>query len=180
MTQDAGAMAVHATGDAMSDAETTMAESTGAQVAKSESPAFARRGPPVARWSRLRAFGLIACLVGVAGFEMSRAVPASPASDSRPYDTKLLRLAELIGSIHYLSVLCAKGPEAAWRDRMMALLDAEGTSAVRGAMLTHRFNRGYRNYSRNYRDCTPTAETTVTRFFSEAAELTEDLLRTSR
>jgi uncharacterized protein (TIGR02301 family) len=122
----------------------------------------------------------VVCALLAAGAVLAAATPAMAASDSRPYDAKLLRLAELIGSIHYLGVLCDRDTGQAWRDRMTALLEAEGTSALRRSMLTQRFNRGFRNYSRSYRDCTATAQATVKSFITEAAGLTEALLSAAR
>ena len=56
-------------------------------------------------------------------------------------------------------------------------MDAEGTSALRRARLTRSFNRGYQGYSRTYRTCTPSAETAVKRFFAEATQLADELVR---
>lgn len=113
---------------------------------------------------------------GIATLVSARPAAAAPASaDSRPYDTKLLRLAELLGAIHYLRELCGANEGQFWRDTMMEVMKTEGSSAVRRARLTRSFNQGYRNYSRTYNVCTPTAKANIDRFLAEGAELASGL-----
>ena len=99
------------------------------------------------------------------------------AQETRPYDDKLLRLSEILGAVHYLRELCGADEGQLWRDRMRELMEAEGTTALRRARLTRSFNRGYQGYSRTYRTCTPSAETAVTRFFAEASQIADELMR---
>ena len=56
---------------------------------------------------------------------------------------------------------------------MRELMDAEGSSALRRAKLTRSFNNGYRSYSRTYNSCTPSAQTAITRFLTEGAEIAD-------
>ena len=105
--------------------------------------------------------------------------PATAAGqDQRPYDERLLRLTEVLGSIHYLRELCGANEGQLWRDRMRELLDADTPSALRRARLTRSFNTGYRNFSRTYTSCTPTAQTTAAKFLTEAAQIADNLVRT--
>lgn len=99
------------------------------------------------------------------------------AQDSKPYDDKLMRLSEILGAVHYLRELCGADEGQLWRDRMRELIEAEGTTALRRAQLTRSFNKGYMGYSRTYRACTPSAETAVKRFLSEATDLATELVR---
>jgi uncharacterized protein (TIGR02301 family) len=103
--------------------------------------------------------------------------PAIAASDTKPYDDRLLRLSEILGAIHYLRELCGANEGQYWRDRMRDLMEAEGSSALRRAKLTRAFNQGYRSYSRTYNTCSPSAQTAITRFLSEGSELSEGLLK---
>ena len=100
------------------------------------------------------------------------------AADSKPYDDRLMRLAEVLGAVHYLRELCEAGEGQLWRERMRELLQAEGSTALRRARLTRSFNQGYRSYSRTYSTCTPSAKTAIERFLSEGAQLTESLVKT--
>lgn len=123
-----------------------------------------------ARWkSALPLLSIVIVLLAPAGMVS--------AQDSRPYDDKLLRLSEILGAVHYLRELCGADEGQLWRDRMRELMDAEGTSALRRARLTRSFNRGYQGYSRTYRTCTPSAETAIKRFFAEANQLADELMR---
>jgi uncharacterized protein (TIGR02301 family) len=97
--------------------------------------------------------------------------------DSKPYDERLLRLAEVLGAVHYLRELCGANDGQLWRDRMRELMEAEGSSALRRAKLTRSFNNGYRSYSRTYSTCTASAQTAITRFLAEGADIAEGLTK---
>lgn len=101
-----------------------------------------------------------------------------PTLENRPYDDRLTRLAELLGAVHFLREICGSNDGQLWRDKMRELLDAEGSSALRKARLTRSFNTGYWSYARTYTSCTPSAQTAVTRFVTEAAQLAENMVRT--
>lgn len=100
------------------------------------------------------------------------------APENKPYDDKLVRLAEILGAVHYLRELCSANEGQYWRERMQEILTAEGSSALRRAKLTRSFNQGYRSYSRTYLSCTPSAQTAINRFMSEGVQLSEGLLKT--
>jgi uncharacterized protein (TIGR02301 family) len=103
---------------------------------------------------------------------------AAAAPDGKPYDDRLMRLSEILGAVHYLRELCGANEGQAWRERMQQLMDAEGTSALRKARLSRAFNQGYRSYSRTYNNCSPSAQTAITRFLAEGAELSDGLVNT--
>jgi uncharacterized protein (TIGR02301 family) len=96
---------------------------------------------------------------------------APPPPDDRPYDNKLLRLAEILGAVHYLRELCGAQDGQLWREQMRDILKNEGTTAVRRAKLVNSFNDGYRGYRRTYRTCTSSATLAVTRFSTEGAQI---------
>lgn len=114
------------------------------------------------------------------GAALTATVPARAraAPDTKPYDTRLLRLAEILGAVHYLRELCGANEGQLWRDRMKELIDAEGSSPLRRAKLTKSFNLGYSSYSRTYNSCTPSAQTAIARFIQEGAELADAMVRT--
>ncbi len=105
--------------------------------------------------------------------------PVVAASDTKPYDDKILRLSEILGAVHYLRELCGANEGQYWRDRMRELTDAEGTSALRRAKLARAFNQGYRSYSRTYNTCSPSAQTAITRFLSEGTQISEGLTKSA-
>jgi uncharacterized protein (TIGR02301 family) len=101
------------------------------------------------------------------------------SGDTKPYDDKLLRLSEILGAVHYLRELCGANEGQLWRERMKELMDTEGSSALRRARLTRSFNNGYRSYSRTYSSCSASAQTAITRFLGEAAEIADTLAKTA-
>jgi uncharacterized protein (TIGR02301 family) len=101
------------------------------------------------------------------------------ATDTRPYDDKLMRLCEILGAVHYLRELCGANEGQVWRDRMKELIDSEGTSALRRARLTRSFNNGYRSYSRTYNTCSASAQTAINRFMAEGSEIAANLAKTA-
>lgn len=103
----------------------------------------------------------------------------SLGSDGKPYDDRLMRLSEILGAVHYLRELCGANDGQMWRDRMRELMDAEGSTALRRARLTRSFNNGYRSYSRTYSSCTSPAQTAITRFLAEGAELADAMTKSA-
>lgn len=98
-----------------------------------------------------------------------------PPPDDRPYDAKLLRLAEILGAVHYLRELCGAQEGQLWRDQMKEIVKNEGSTAVRRAKLVNSFNDGYRGYRRTYRTCTESARLATTRFSTEGATIAASL-----
>ena len=107
-----------------------------------------------------------------------RVIAQVTSQDQRPYDDKLSRLSEILGAVHFLRELCGGNDQMLWRDRMTELMDAEASSALRRVRLTRAFNAGYRSYSRTYTSCTPTAQSSITKFMAEGAEIAEALVKT--
>jgi uncharacterized protein (TIGR02301 family) len=102
---------------------------------------------------------------------------APPPPDDRPYDAKLLRLAEILGAVHYLRELCGADEGQTWRVQMEEIVKSEGTTAVRRAKLVNSFNDGYRGYRRTYRSCTESASLANARFTEEGAEIAAALAK---
>ena len=93
-----------------------------------------------------------------------------------PYDEQLSRLAEILGSIHYLRNLCNAGKEDVWRADMQQLLDTETKGEPkRKEKLTAAFNRGYRSFASVYTDCTQQAIVAEERYRNEGATLATEI-----
>ncbi len=106
----------------------------------------------------------------VALFGLSAPAPAAEA----PFQPRLLRLAEVLGSLHYLRNLC--GEEGTqWRDQMQKLIEAETPDAELKARYVASFNRGYRSYEGTYVKCTASATEAIARFMKEGEELSRDI-----
>jgi uncharacterized protein (TIGR02301 family) len=119
------------------------------------------------------------CFIALAMALFGAAQAQSIAPETRPYDDKLMRLSEILGAVHYLRELCGANDGQLWRDRMQALMNTEGSSALRRAKLTRSFNNGYRSYSRTYSTCSATAQTAIDRFLSEGADIADNLAKTA-
>ncbi len=106
--------------------------------------------------------------------------PSLPAAAAEgpppPYETNLLRLAEILGALAYFDELCAAKPSGAWGEKMHALLAAEGTAKGRKERLAGSYNRGFRDYERTYHVCTPNAHAVMSRFLAEGSKLAHDVV----
>lgn len=100
---------------------------------------------------------------------------AAPArATEAPYDASMARLAEVLGSLHFLRNLCGeKGTQ--WRDRMEKLLASENPSPEQRSRLVAGFNRGYRTFNASYTTCTPSATAAIDRYMKEGEELSRDI-----
>lgn len=92
-----------------------------------------------------------------------------------PYDDKLLRLSEVLGSIHYLRELCGAKEGNKWRDTMSAILIAEKPGPKRKARLIAHFNRGFRAFNGTYSACTDSALLASQRYVKEGAQLSAQI-----
>ncbi|WP_409361743.1 TIGR02301 family protein [Bartonella heixiaziensis] len=97
------------------------------------------------------------------------------AQQSPPYDTKLLRLAEILGSLHSLQNLC-NTPTNQWYNHMATLIEAENPSPQRRAYFYEAFNEAYRAFSENYHHCTQSAIEANQRYIKEGRALSENLI----
>jgi uncharacterized protein (TIGR02301 family) len=109
---------------------------------------------------------LLACL----------AAPAAGAVEATaPYDGDLERLAEILGSLHYLRNVCGANEGQKWRNQMQALIDAEALEGERKRKIVAGFNRGYRVFQQTYRTCTPAADIAIRRYLDEGARISRDI-----
>ena len=96
------------------------------------------------------------------------------AAVDAPYESGLMRIAEVMGSLHFLRNLCGdKGDR--WRQTMERLLAAENPDAERRARFIASFNRGYRSFESTYTKCTASATEAISRYTIEGENLARDL-----
>ena len=91
------------------------------------------------------------------------------------YDPQMLRLAEILGALHYLRELCEAGDALQWREQMETMLEKEEPTAERRARLIGRFNRGFRGYREIYRECTPAAANAANRYLRQGTRLAAEI-----
>ena len=101
----------------------------------------------------------------------ARAIEGGPA----PFDGDLLRLAEILGALHYLRAICGANEGQKWRSEMQALIDAEAPGGDRRQKIIASFNRGYRGFEQTYRGCTPAADVAIRRYLEEGAKIARDI-----
>lgn len=134
----------------------------------------------------MRRFQIIAVLaLMLAGCGIARAqeepAPAPEAEvDEGPapaYEARLLRLAEILGSVQFLRTLCRESEDRQWLNAMQMILESETSSETeRRKRLTAGYNRGFRAFAAVYSGCTPAAVAAETRYREEGAALASEIV----
>ncbi len=114
---------------------------------------------------------IIAAMLGCLAAPPVRAVEGGAA----PYDGDIARLAEILGSLHYLRNVCGANEGQKWRNQMQALIDAEALEGERKRKIVASFNRGYHVFQQTYRTCTPAADIAIRRYLDEGAKISRDI-----
>lgn len=91
-----------------------------------------------------------------------------------PYEERLMRLSEVLGSLHYLRNLCGETGNL-WREQMEALLASENPTPDKRARFVARFNRGYRSFAATHVTCTESTREAIKRYMKEGEELSRDI-----
>jgi uncharacterized protein (TIGR02301 family) len=115
---------------------------------------------------------LLAALIFVS---VGNLAPAQAEDAAAPFDGDLQRLAEILGTLHYLRGICGTNEGGKWRNEMQALIDAETPSGDRRARMIAGFNRGYNGFQQTYRTCTPAATVAIRRYIEEGSKISRDL-----
>jgi uncharacterized protein (TIGR02301 family) len=129
-----------------------------------------RRGISFAMGKRMNRHALL-LLLGVLGWSVG---PAR-AVDVAPFDPVLERLAEILGSLHYLRGVCGANEGNKWRNEMQAIMDAEAPSGARRTQMIAHFNRGYRTFQQSYHTCTPAADLAIRRYLEEGSKIAREV-----
>ena len=115
---------------------------------------------------------LMAALIALATAS-SPARAQNPAA--APFDGSLQRLAEILGTLHYLRNICGANEGLKWRNEVEALIGAEAPSGERRARMIAAFNRGYRGFQQSYRSCTPAADLVIRRYLEEGSKIAREM-----
>lgn len=123
----------------------------------------------------VRSFKLrVLCLFSASALLMSIVSASAQTALEAPYDDRLNRLAEILGSVHYLTNLCSE-PTNRWRDQMQTMLSVESPEPNRRARLVASFNRGYRSFGSVYTACTQQARLSNDQFIEEGMALAVEI-----
>ena len=91
------------------------------------------------------------------------------------YGNQMLRLSEILGSLHYLRELCGAKEGQKWRDAMSDLIKDEEPSEERKAQMIANFNHGFRGFQETYRECTNSAIEANNRYIAEGIKLSGEI-----
>lgn len=105
---------------------------------------------------------------------LSALAPARAGAVEAPFDPGLMRLAEVLGSLHFLRNLCGEKGDM-WRGQMEKILDSENPDPARRAQFVASFNRGYRSFEGTYTSCTASAAQAIERYVKEGERLSRDI-----
>lgn len=104
---------------------------------------------------------------------------AETASVERPSGAAFMqplgRLANILGSVHFLRTLCGDEDADVWREKMNELIAAQSPNEADRRILVAQFNGGYRAFESTYRQCTPAADVATRRYLEEGAALSRQI-----
>jgi uncharacterized protein (TIGR02301 family) len=100
-----------------------------------------------------------------------------PAPEPPPaaYEPELLRLAEILGTLGYMTELCAQPDSDTWPRRIAQLIEAEGTTVQRKERLAGAYNRGYVGHQPAHRICTDRSRIVIDRMIAQGQKLTREI-----
>ena len=105
--------------------------------------------------------------------------PAEGAPTDRPSNAAFMqplgRLANILGSMHFLRTLCGDDDGGIWRDKMNDIIVAQRPNEADRRILIAQFNSGYRAFEATYRQCTPAADVATRRYLEEGATLSREI-----
>jgi len=88
---------------------------------------------------------------------------------------EMMRLAEVLGAVHYLRPLCGSHEGQKWRDQMIRMLQSVRTSGDDQQVLISHFNIFYYRYRDAYPRCTGDAVRDANRLVAEGQRLAQTL-----
>jgi uncharacterized protein (TIGR02301 family) len=117
---------------------------------------------------------------GTPGEAPAQGAPAETAEGAeRPSNAAFMqplgRLANILGSMHFLRTLCGDEDGGVWRDKMNELIAAQRPNEADRRILIAQFNSGYRAFEATYRQCTPAADLATRRYLEEGASLSREI-----
>ena len=126
-----------------------------------------------------RVFAVLVLLASTVGLFAQEETESPPQAEGPApvYEERLLRLAEILGSVQYLRNLCGETDDSQWLEAMQAIINSETTDEQqRRARLTAGYNRGFRAFASVYSGCTPAAVAAETRYREEGVQLASEIV----
>jgi uncharacterized protein (TIGR02301 family) len=100
---------------------------------------------------------------------------AAPEPPPAAYEPELLRLAEVIGTLSYMTALCIQPDSQSWQQRITQLIEAEGNTPQRKERLAGAYNRGYLGHQPAHRSCTERSRQVIDRLLQQGQRLTREI-----
>jgi uncharacterized protein (TIGR02301 family) len=100
---------------------------------------------------------------------------AAPEPPPAAYEPDLLRLAEVIGTLSYMTALCTQPGSDTWPQRITQLIEAEGSTVQRRERLAGAYNRGYLGHQSTHRACTDRSRQIIDRMLQQGQRLTREI-----
>ena len=94
-------------------------------------------------------------------------------AQSAPYDDKMLRLSEVLGSLSHDR---GRIRDVRWRRQMEAVLEAESPEGERRKRYVAAFNRGYRSYAAIHTTCTDASMAAIESYMKEGEALSREIV----
>ena len=101
-------------------------------------------------------------------------------SRAEPTAEGLVRIAEILGSVHHLRAVCGAREGLLWRDKMIELLDTAPDDAPRREILVSHFNDAYHRSEAEYPHCSPAAAVRADALLEEGRRLAARLAGIAR
>lgn len=122
---------------------------------------------------------ILAVSLILAGLLVTLPVAWSQSNYGR-HQTRLVRIAEIMGGLHYLRGICDKEKNQVWRGNMLRLLDLEQPPQDVRERMVSRFNSYFDREKRSHATCNRKATREIKRLAGEGQQLTSELTRSLR
>jgi uncharacterized protein (TIGR02301 family) len=117
---------------------------------------------------------ILALLISGAAWAQE-STPSLQPGGGASYQSRLLRLSEILGALHSVRAQCEPAEDTRWRDRMQELIRLERPSTEQKNAMTLRFNAGYEDASSRFRVCTDAARVYAANVAREAETISRTL-----
>jgi uncharacterized protein (TIGR02301 family) len=118
---------------------------------------------------------LIFALLFASAAWAQNATPSLEPGTGASYQSRILRLSEILGALHSVRTHCESSGDSHWRDRMMELIRLEHPSTDERNAMIERFNAGYAAADGRFSSCTDAARAYAATLAREGQDLSRTL-----
>jgi uncharacterized protein (TIGR02301 family) len=121
----------------------------------------------------MRALILALLISGAAWAQES--TPSLQPGGGQSYQSRLLRLSEILGALHFVRAQCEPAEDVRWRDRMQELIRLERPSTEQRNAMVVKFNDGYGDAKSRFSVCTDAARVYAANIAGEGETISRTL-----